>query len=285
MVLECFRPVVAEADRIGASDPAAALRCLRQLPLDDFGLLALDMPSSDYPHLSSVLPRMADPKVQRSWTGSDGTVLLAQSLAFVRTLSQGYTELTGQPLGGRRVLDFGVGWGRLIRLMYHYSDPGQLYGCDPWDASLDICRQDGVKCHLAQSDWIPETLPFDTSFDVIYAFSVFTHLSERVTRTALGALEKGLAPGGVLAITIRPVEYWNHHSPLQPDARNRLMATHRDKGFTFLPHDRDKVDGDITYGDTSMTLEWLQAAAPQLRIRRVDRSMGDPFQLIVMLTR
>ncbi len=62
---------------------------------------------------------MADPQVQRDLTGADGVVLLKQSLNFVRALSQGYTEIVGSSLHQKRILDFGVGWGRLVRLMYH----------------------------------------------------------------------------------------------------------------------------------------------------------------------
>ncbi|QCK88182.1 class I SAM-dependent methyltransferase [Phreatobacter aquaticus] len=285
MILECFQPTVARAEQLAGQDPASALAALRELPLDDFGLLLLDMPRADLPALSAVLPRMADPQVQRNWTGSDGITLLGQSLSFVRIVSRAYTELTGKTLHQKRILDFGVGWGRLVRLMYHYSDPDLIHGCDPWDLSLDICRKDGLLCHLAQSDYLPTSLPFEGRFDLIYAFSVFTHLSQRATASALAVLERHLAAEGVLVVTIRPLEYWNVHQPLEQAERDRLMALHRSARFAYRPHNRDAVDGDVTYGDTSMAFDWLQEQVPGLRIRRFDRSLTDPFQLIVTLTR
>lgn len=285
MILEAFQPIVARAEHLAVRDPVAALAALRELPLDDFGLLFLDMPRADLPALSRVLPRMADPQVQRNWTGSDGVTLLGQSLSFVRIVSRAYTELTGKTLNQRRILDFGVGWGRLVRLMYHYSDPDLIHGCDPWDASLDICRKDGLLCHLALSEYLPTSLPFEGRFDLIYAFSVFTHLSQRATGSALAVLERHLADDGVLVVTIRPVEYWTVHQPLDPSERDRLMALHRSSRFAYRPHNRDAIDGDVTYGDTSMTFDWLQEQVPRLVIRRVDRSLTDPFQLIVTLTR
>lgn len=260
------------------------MELLRSLPLDDFGLLLLSMPSDEYPSLSRLLPRMADPQVQRDWTGADGVVLLKQSLNFVRTLSQGYTEIVGSSLHQKRILDFGVGWGRLVRLMYHYCDQENIFGCDPWDASLDICRRDGLRCNLAQSDWLPTSLPFSGQFDLIFAFSVFTHLSERATTQALRTLANQLSHTGLLVITIRPVEYWSHHNPIEDRVRRNLVACHRSDGFAFAPHNREKLDGDVTYGDTSMTFEWLQKKVPELRIRRVDRSLIDPYQTIVMLS-
>lgn len=285
MFLECFKQIVEDAEKISTRDPRAALELLRSLPLDDFGLLLLSMPSEEYPSLSRLLPRMADPQVQRDWTGADGVVLLKQSLNFVRALSQGYTEIVGSSLRQKRVLDFGVGWGRLVRLMYHYCDPENIFGCDPWGASLDICRRDGLKCNLAQSDWLPTSLPFSGQFDLIFAFSVFTHLSERAATQALGTLMSHLSENGLLVITIRPVEYWSHHQPMEDRVRRDLASCHRSIGFAFAPHNRQKIDGDVTYGDTSMTLEWLQERVPESRIRRVDRSLIDPFQIIVMISR
>jgi hypothetical protein len=284
VILECFKQIIVNAERISVRDPRAALELLRSLPLDDFGLLLLSMPSDEYPSLSRLLPQMADPQVQRDWTGADGVVLLTQSLNFVRTMSQGYTEIVGSSLRQKRILDFGVGWGRLVRLMYHYCDPENIFGCDPWDASLDVCRRDGLRCNLAQSDWLPNSLPFSGKFDLIFAFSVFTHLSERATAQALQTLASQISDDGLLVITIRPVEYWHHHQPMEDRVRQDLVACHRSIGFAFAPHNRQRVDGDVTYGDTSIALDWLQKRIPALRIRRVDHSLVDPYQIIVMLS-
>src|SRR4029077_744564 len=45
--------------------------------------------------------------------------------------------------------------------------------------------------------------------DLIYAFSVFTHLSERAAIMALTTLRRYVARGGLFVITIRPKEYWD----------------------------------------------------------------------------
>jgi hypothetical protein len=284
MIASCFRHFIDSAER-DSTDVASALVHLRNIPLDDFGLLLMSMPSETFPNLSRLLPRMASPQVQRDWAGADGVTLLHQSLAFARVVSQGYRELTGKPLDQKRVFDFGLGWGRIVRLMYYYCDPVNIYGCDPWDRSLDICRNDGVACNLSRCDYLPTSLPFDGKFDLIYAMSVFTHLSERATTQALRVLGNHLVNDGVLIITIRPVEYWLHHNPISAELRDNTIAHHNENGFAFIPHNLPPIDGDVTYGDTSMTTKWIEALVPELRIRRVDRTLTDPFQLIVMLTR
>lgn len=64
-------------------------------------------------------------------------------------------------------------------------------------------------------DALPSRLPFNwQQFDLIIAFSVFTYLSERATVAALNLLNGALTDTGILAIIIRPVEYWRIHHGL-----------------------------------------------------------------------
>jgi SAM-dependent methyltransferase len=259
------------------------LRGLRQLGLDDFSELLASMPNPALPHLSRVLPKMASADVQTSWTGTHGLSLLKQTNNFVRSAAYNFTRLTGRPLNGAQVLDFGCGYGRIARPMYYFTDPERFIGLDPWDHSIELCRQAGFGDNFRQSDYLPKSLPVgDARFDLIYAFSVFTHLSERATRRALDTLRCYLQDGGLLIITIRPVEYWCIGDRDDGD-KTALIAQHRRRGFAFQPHNRERVDGDITYGDTSMTPEWIAAEFPYWRLSGLDRSLDDPYQIYVLL--
>ncbi|HTL56612.1 MAG TPA: class I SAM-dependent methyltransferase [Candidatus Limnocylindrales bacterium] len=262
-----------------------ALKVLRTLGIDDFGFVFMSMPNPQFPKLSRLLPRMAAETVQLSWTGSSGVTLLRQTCSFVRALTYNYAKWTLKPLDGASILDFGCGYGRIARLMYYFTDPSRLVGVDPWDRSIAICREDRLAGEFAQSSYLPTSLPVgDRKFDLIYAFSVFTHLSERATNMCLSVLAKYLQPDGLLVITIRPIEYWHHHAAVEKiDSVQREISLHREKGFAFLPHNRTAVDGDITYGDTSLTLEWLSQKAPFFSVRGVDRSLDDPLQQYVFL--
>ena len=86
---------------------------------------------------------------------------------------------------------------------------------------------------LAQSDFLPERLPFDEPFDLAYAFSVFTHLSEAAHERCLAALHAGLRPGGILVVTIRPPAYLDE-SPLMASVRDRAADP-----YIFAPHVAD----------------------------------------------
>jgi len=258
-----------------------ALRDLRQLGLEDFGELLTSMPDPSLPNLSLVLPRMASTDVQISWTGAHGLSLLKQTCNFVRSASYNFTRLTGRPLDGAELLDYGCGYGRIARLMYYFTDPEHLIGVDPWDRAIELCHQAGLGVNFRQSDYLPKDLPVgDVRFDLIYAFSVFTHLSARATRQVLDTLRHYVRGDGVLVITIRPLEYWSVGYPGHSDSPT---AEHRRSGFAFVPHNREPVDGDVTYGDTSMTPDWIATEFPRWRLTALDRSLDDPYQVYVFL--
>ncbi|MBY0610989.1 MAG: class I SAM-dependent methyltransferase [Beijerinckiaceae bacterium] len=259
------------------------LSILRDLPLDDFGLIMISMPNPDLPNLSVLLPAMASQEAQQNWTGSHGFTLLGQTNNFVRVVAQNFQAICDRPLDGARILDYGCGYGRIMRSMYYFTNPDSIVGCDPWDQSIELCKAARVPSAVELSDYLPTSLPFNSKFDLIYAFSVFTHLSMRATRMALETLQNYLTEDGLLVITIRPVEYWAIDPNVSNTDRQRLTDLHRKTGFAFLPHDRPAIDSDVTYGDTSMTLNYFEGNFPQLKVVKLDRTMLDPYQLIVFL--
>jgi len=248
------------------------------------GELLLDVPQS-CPALRAVLPGMPSEDVQISWTGNAGPALLQQSLGFVETASSAFQSLTGRPLDGARILDYGCGWGRLIRLMYRFSEPDRIHGCDAWDHSLELCRAHGIRAHLSLCEEVPKDAPFPgVTFDLIYAFSVFTHLSERTARAVATVLRRCVDPGGLLVVTIRPQEYWDVHPQQQSVVDTaRMKRDHASRGFAFAPHNRPPIDGDVTYGDTSIAIGYIEKNWPGWSVSRHQIDRVDPYQQLVFL--
>lgn len=280
----CKEVVNALENDPGVTTRRDAIRGLRQLSLDDFGLILFSMPDPQHPKLSRLLPAMASKEVQRQWTGNHGLALLKQTTAFVRAVSYHYTRITRTSLDQAMILDFGCGYGRIARLLYYFSEEENIFGVDPWEQAIELCRESGLSTNFAVSGYLPAFLPVgETKFNLVYAFSVFTHLSLRAMTTALTTLRTYMREDGVLAITIRPVEYWEHES-LVPQEQQRLLAVrHREEGFAFHPHHREAIDGDVTYGDASMAVEWIAATFPEWTIKATDRSLSDPLQQYVFL--
>lgn len=280
-MLELFSRELAAADRRLAEHPTLPLsEAMRRIPLDVFGDLCLAVPA-EYPAIRSRLPTMVPDDMQRVCTGNCGHDLMRQSVAFVRTMLAMHGTRTGRDPAEMRILDFGFGWGRLLRLLLKYLPPDRLHGVDPWPRSVDVCREHGITCHLALSDAIPRSLPFAGPFDLVYSFSVFTHLSEATARAALSTLRGSIADDGLLCLTIRPVEYWHHHGP---SGHADGVTRHREHGFAFVPHPKRRpIDGEITYGDTSMTLDRLATIASGWTITDVEWNPCDPLQVVVVL--
>jgi SAM-dependent methyltransferase len=290
MMFSYTRDIILAADQaVSTGEADEGLRRLRDLCLDDFGQVLLGLPDDSLPNLSAVFPRMASDDVQKSWTGNSGLPLLQQTTSFVRSVAHNCQNLLGHGINGRTILDFGCGYGRIIRLMYYYSSPARIWGLDPCEGAIELCRADGLLGQLAVSDYLPKAIPVgDASFDLIYSFSVFTHLSERAATLALTTLRRYVAPGGLFVITIRPKEYWDELGRAvargNPIDRDELVARHEKSGFAFHPHAEEAIiDGEVIYGDTSLSFEWIEQHAEGWNMVGYDRNLTDPLQLLVYL--
>ena len=139
-----------------------------------------------------------------------------------------------------------------------------------------------MKAHLALSEEVLTTLPFDREFDLIYAFSVFTHLSEKTAHAALNTLRRYIVGDGVLVITIRPKQYWHAHGHTVAE---QMMAKHDHSGLAFLPHNRMPIDGDITFGDTSMSVEYIKTNFSPWRLLAKPATLSIPIRFFCSFAR
>ena len=206
MLAETEHQLRAAADHLHSHGIDSLPTACASIPLETFGAIQIDRPESAE-QLLRFLPTMPSDDVQVLWTGSSGHVLLAQSVAFLRTLVGSLPTRTTRQPADMQLLDFGCGWGRLLRLDCKYVRPSRLWAVDPWDRSIELCREHGVLGNLRVSPWIPRDLDVPGDLDVVQAFSVFTHLPEEVAVIALRTLSRHLVSGGRLLLTIRPIEY------------------------------------------------------------------------------
>jgi SAM-dependent methyltransferase len=102
---------------------------------------------------------------------------------------------------GKRVMDFGCGAGRTLRHFMAEAEKAELWGVDVDAASIELLRE--TVCpplHVMQSQYMPPLALERDSFDLIWAISVFTHLTDN-SLPWLCELHRVVRPGGLLIAT------------------------------------------------------------------------------------
>lgn len=287
-MIEFYRRIVerAVASAEAGDDPIVILR---ELPLSVFGRLFV-RPALECPSLVGYLPTMPAVDIQTEYNGRANMALLPSSVSFMESVCGAYTNHFRRrfPLGGK-VLDYGFGWGRLIRMSYYLTGSLDIYGFDPQQKSIDVCHANRVHGNLMLCNEVPSSLTVAADFfDLIYSFSVFTHLSFNAANAVLRTLRRHVNSQGMLAITVRPVEFWEYFKSIgriDELQHKLLLERHYKDGFAYIPLKAGwkAVDGDVHFGDTSMSLEFISATWPQWQVVSTNQTLEDPYQIHVFL--
>jgi SAM-dependent methyltransferase len=156
-----------------------------------------DGPAS-VPALKSLLPAMPADDIQRKFTGSVGFGEAPKVYKVFKNIARVYGK---EPADLGKVLDFGCGWGRYLRLFLKDVPPENLFGLDVDPEIIAVCRQSRIPADLHVGTPFPPTRFADNTFDVVYAYSVFSHLSEKAHLAWLEEFKRILRPGGILMAT------------------------------------------------------------------------------------
>ena len=100
----------------------------------------------------------------------------------------------------KRVLDFGCGCGRLIRHLPRRTK-AKLAGCDYNDKLVSWCSGNLSIAEFKTNQLTPPCDYPDGAFDLIYLYSVFTHLDQDTQGKWLQEFNRMLAPGGHIVLT------------------------------------------------------------------------------------
>jgi SAM-dependent methyltransferase len=172
---------------------------------DDFWLWCFTEGYRRNERLQALLPAFPSVDVQLRFAGASGDDTVRDAFAFYRLVRRlveqhGHGQL-------RSVLEFGCGWGRIIRFFLRDIEPGQLMGIDCLPLAIEICQQSDPATRFSLVNALPPTTLASESFDLIYAYSVFSHLSEDAHRAWLEEFRRALKPLGLLIVTTRPRDF------------------------------------------------------------------------------
>lgn len=102
----------------------------------------------------------------------------------------------------KRVLDFGCGVGRILRHAVSEEPEAEYWGCDIDGPSVEWLQQNlSPPAQFFRTDAWPPLPQAGSSFDLIYAFSVFTHLVDEWSAWLL-ELRRVLKDDGILIVTV-----------------------------------------------------------------------------------
>ena len=150
------------------------------------------------------LPVMPPQDVQRTTVGREGKRVMTDANAFRLALKKWMAEFSAPVGPATRILDFGCGWARILRLFLKDVERENLLGVDVQDWLLDVARKTAPMCPVLLVPSAPPCPLESGRFDLIYAYSVFSHLPEKLATNWIRELTRLLAPKGLLVLTTRP---------------------------------------------------------------------------------
>jgi SAM-dependent methyltransferase len=156
--------------------------------------------------------------------------------ASVEDIQRGLATVGSSLAEHRRLLDFGCGCGRILRWLDDLEPGVELHGCDIDGDAVAWVAANLPWVRAVQNDPTPP-LPYDDDyFDLVFNYSVFTHLPEDLQDQWLAELDRVTHPDGLLLLTVSGDHPYDGY-------RQSLLDGGADPG----PWDRLYGDGRLVY--------------------------------------
>lgn len=268
------------------------------------------------PKISTIsLPALPDPETQILFTGRAGRPNLQQAFDFYKFVSSHLPPDSGAQY---RIVDFGGGWGRILRFFLRDVASDRLVLTDCLNDAIECAKSLSPTYKIIKNEVNPPLPIGRSSVDAFYAFSVFSHLNERATRNWLAHFSELLTNGGKVFITTRGSTHIDSVQSIQNGsmvsslkgavkkligrgtepahiARLRtelpsadIIRTRLDRGeFQFYPMGGKAELSDDFYGETWIPEKWVTDNCRSLGFRTYERfsEFGTIDQCIFVLTK
>lgn len=251
---------------------------------------------SDQGYLNVLIRSLTEPKVggvvfptfppaefQQGIHGHSGEHSLREAFTYAKLCRHYIAELRGGFKQEDRLLDFGSGWGRIIRLFMPYLDLDRIIGYEPNERVAQIAREHNRYVSFVEGSASPPTIFANEAFDYFTAWSVFSHLPQHIAKAWLEEFGRIAKPGALLFITTWGIKFIDR---LDADAASLA------KGEAIHPYRQDvlKRAGDLAqrradfsagkfvfinqhphYGDTLIpTQAMIESLPPTLMLEAAD---------------
>jgi len=125
--------------------------------------------------------------------------------------------LSGIDIQGKSFLDIGFGQG--FSLLSARAGGAVAVGCDINPKMVEWCREHLTFAEVGVNELSPPLPYADSSFELVYAFSVMTHLSEELQQEWVAECRRVLRPGGLFLFSTLG-EYFVSRDRLTPAERS-----------------------------------------------------------------
>ena len=198
-------------------------RCGQMTDREWFDLL--DKSAENKPTEGIELPGFPPEEFQISTIGNAGPGALLEGQRFYTLIKQ-YAHRLGMPLDPREtsILDFGCGWGRMTRFFLKDVAAENLYGVDVVPGMIQTCKSTISYGNFSVVTAEPPIRFAANSFDIIFAYSVFSHLAEKVHIKWIQEFSRLLKPGGILVATTQPRRFIALCESLRGEIRESTSA-------------------------------------------------------------
>ncbi|MCI0707535.1 MAG: class I SAM-dependent methyltransferase [Ignavibacteriae bacterium] len=232
-------------------------------------------------------PLLPPDDIQKSFTSMSGEENLRQAFSFYQYIRDHYLAKSNP-----YVMDFGCGWGRIARFFLKDTVPGNILAVDPYSLAVDWMRRTNLPCQIIKSNPLPP-IPFvqNSSFDLIYAYSVFSHLSEEYFLSWINYLMGLLNEDGVLVFTTRGASFLDYveREKMRPDVYGdyQLLRKRYEGGeilFLKTRGDVEELAGD-SFGESFIPLQYLRRELPQYKLVEFTETVPKVGQAVIALKR
>lgn len=223
------------------------------------------------------LPGFPSDQIQINTTGQAGIGTLKEAFIFYQDCVQNFKELRNPIKESHKLLDFGIGWGRIARFFLRELPLDNIHGIDVMEDFITICRQNfGNDNFQVTTPFPPSHIP-DGKFNFIVGYSIFSHLSESACSAWMREFFRILAPGGMVALTTRGRPFFEYCESLKGKGHTGYLealsmlfddfseARRRYDRGEFVHSNRDGVNGGGAmtadfYGETFIPEKYARSA-------------------------
>jgi SAM-dependent methyltransferase len=154
--------------------------------------------------------------LQRRIVGASGDTTLREAFNFYRLVKEmADRHHAGGFAACQDAVDFGCGWGRITRFFVKDMEPTRLVGLDCVELMIDVAQKTNPWATFLLTTALPPSGLADASADLVFCYSVFSHLSEEAHLQWVREFRRLLRPGGLLVATTRPREFLFEYARLR----------------------------------------------------------------------